>query len=615
MVEPREPADDGGPGPEPSSPHADPNPAGASSSGAESGATTNPIGDPLEVRNMNEPVPGEDPTSSDPAAAAVTGPAAEKTQTFLGVKLHNLIFVGMLLGLILGLGTWKLDHHDRLTLVDGTTVEVGDVAVRGDEYIVQRPGGEEVRYQAREVLSETLVRAEETGSGRLYAHLVWWYDLIGRTLFLSALKMIVAPLILASIVAGIVSLKGLDQLRRIGFKTMAYYVCTTCIAIGLGLAMVHLIQPGKRAAAQEQRAKREAKLAQRERAYTESTNLSARAADRAPTPEYLRWLDEIEAREAGTGHEGARYSKLTGARERSAGDMFKDDLIRPLLSNPFTSLTNANSLGVISFALLMGVAIVVVGARAEPVAAVFVGFYDVIVLITKWFMAFAPVCVAAIVAHLVATEGPQVFQTLGWYCATVIAGIFVHVGVLLTIAKVLGGVSPLALWRGLREALMIAFTTRSSAATLPVTVRCVTQQLGVSPRVANFGLPVGATMNMDGTALYEGVAVIFLLQIYAGLADVPIELGGAVTIIIFITAALASVGAAAVPDAGLVTMVLVANAVGLPIYYIPLIFAVDAFLDMFRTSTNVLGDSVGCLVVQRLEDRAGPTPDVSPTPS
>jgi Na+/H+-dicarboxylate symporter len=119
--------------------------------------------------------------------------------------------------------------------------------------------------------------------------------------------------------------------------------------------------------------------------------------------------------------------------------------------------------------------------------------------------------------------------------------------------------------------------------------------------VANFTLPVGATMNMDGTALYEGVAVIFLLQIYSGLADVPVALGGMVTLLVFITAVLASVGAAAVPDAGLVTMVLVANAVGLPVYYIPIIFAVDAFLDMFRTSTNVLGDAVGCIVVHRFE--------------
>jgi Na+/H+-dicarboxylate symporter len=132
-------------------------------------------------------------------------------------------------------------------------------------------------------------------------------------------------------------------------------------------------------------------------------------------------------------------------------------------------------------------------------------------------------------------------------------------------------------------------------------MRCVTKNLGVSPKVANFTLPVGATVNMDGTALYEGVAIIFLIQIYGGMDDVGITLAGTVTLIIFITAVLASVGAAAVPDAGLVTMVLVATAVHLPIYYLPFIFAVDAFLDMFRTSTNIMGDAVGAVVVDRLE--------------
>jgi Na+/H+-dicarboxylate symporter len=148
---------------------------------------------------------------------------------------------------------------------------------------------------------------------------------------------------------------------------------------------------------------------------------------------------------------------------------------------------------------------------------------------------------------------------------------------------------------------MIAFTTRSSAATLPVTIANTIEKLKVSPKVANFSLPLGATMNMDGTALYEGVAVIFLIQIYGGVDDVTITMTAITTLLIFITAVLASVGAAAVPDAGLVTMVLVASAVHFPIYYIPLIFAVDAFLDMFRTSTNVLGDSIGAIVVNRLE--------------
>ena len=293
--------------------------------------------------------------------------------------------------------------------------------------------------------------------------------------------------------------------------------------------------------------------------------------------------------------------KLAKASGQSPGDTFVDGVIKPMLTNPFYSLANSKSLGIIFFAALLGVAIVVVGGKARAVADFFVGFNDVIIWITTKLMSLAPFCVMCLVASLVGEKGPAVFETLAWYCLAVIGGILIHVGVLVMIAKTLGGCSPRRLWSGLREALMIAFTTRSSAATLPVTMRCVTEKLGVSPRVANFALPVGATMNMDGTALYEGVAVIFLIQIFGGLVDAPFELTMATTLVIFVTAVLASVGAAAVPDAGLVTMVLVAEAVKLPVYYIPLIFAVDAFLDMFRTTTNVLGDSVGALVVHRYE--------------
>jgi Na+/H+-dicarboxylate symporter len=277
--------------------------------------------------------------------------------------------------------------------------------------------------------------------------------------------------------------------------------------------------------------------------------------------------------------------------------------VKPLLANPFWSLSQSppNALGIIFFSLLMGIACTVVGTPAQPVVRFFKGLNTVMMTITHWLMLVSPVAIGCIVAKLVADTGPTVFASLGWYSGTVVGGILVHVVVLLMICRFVGGIGPLELWGGLREAWMIAFSTRSSAATLPVTIANVTENLKVSPKVANFSLPLGATMNMDGTALYEGVAVIFLIQIYGGLDDVLITMTAVTTFLIFITAVLASVGAAAVPDAGLVTMVMVAAAVNLPIYYIPLIFAVDAVLDMFRTSTNVLGDSVGAIVVNRLE--------------
>ena len=229
------------------------------------------------------------------------------------------------------------------------------------------------------------------------------------------------------------------------------------------------------------------------------------------------------------------------------------------------------------------------------------GINAAIMKITVWIMAGSPFFIFCLIASLIGQHGPGVFELLIWYVGTVIVAILAHVVVLLVICKTVGRMSPITFLKGIREAWMIAFSTRSSAATLPVTMECVEHKLGVRPEAANFILPLGATINMDGTALYEGVAVIFLIQLFGGMPGCEIALDPVITVIIFLTAVLASVGAAAVPDAGLITMVLVANAVGLSVEYIPLIFAVDAFLDMFRTSTNIMGDSVGAVVINRLE--------------
>jgi len=237
------------------------------------------------------------------------------------------------------------------------------------------------------------------------------------------------------------------------------------------------------------------------------------------------------------------------------------------------------------------------------VADFFQAFFKVMMKITLWVMTTAPIAIGCIIANLVAALGIDALQSLGWYCITVIVGIAIHVAVLLTLVMVLGRMSPVRFFKGILSAWLIAFSTTSSAATLPVTIKNLIDNLKVSPKVANFALPVGATVNMDGTALYEGVAIIFLIQIYGGVEDVPIVMTAAKTFIIFITAVLASVGAAAVPSAGLVTMAIVATAVGLPLHYIVLLFPVDHLLDMFRTSTNVMGDAAGAVIVNRMEGR------------
>jgi Na+/H+-dicarboxylate symporter len=460
-------------------------------------------------------------------------------------RLHIIIFVGMALGVVFGLLLWERS---------GLWTSDGALAVRG--------------------------------------RILWVFDLVGTTIFVGVLKMLVAPLIFASIVAGVTSLPNIRELGSVGWKTFAYYLTTTAIAVVIGLLLVLTIRPGHWSASQRISDHRRAELVER---YGE-----AAVAEAAPRVQDIDIRRQEAERYSGAALSDERLAKIEEAVERTPGVILRNT-IGDLLTNPFTSLTTNNSLGIIFFAILLGVGCIAVGGPAKPVVAFFHGACAVILRITVWLMNISPLAIMCLMAALVARHGPEVFQTLGGYVITVIGGIAIHVVVLLTICRVIGGRGPVEFLSGLKEAWLVAFSTRSSAATLPVTLECVTDHLGVDPRAADFVLPVGATVNMDGTALYEGVAVIFLIQIYGTMPDVAIHLGPVETFLIFITAVLASVGAAAVPDAGLVTMVLVANAVGLPVYYLPLIFSVDAFLDMFRTSTNVMGDAVGAVVVDRLE--------------
>lgn len=535
--------------------------------------------------------------SESPAPQPAPQPAQPAQRRGFRLRAHDLIFVGMVLGVVLGLLVYALDHHDQLQLADGTAL-AGQVRQAEGEYVVRLPSGEEQRVAAERVAE--WVKADETTSGQVYGQLLWWLNLLGSTVFVGALKMLMIPLTFASIVAGIVSIPDMLTLRRVGTRTVAYYMITTTIAVALGLVLVHIVRPGHKESAQAIRAKRAAELEERAAEYERETGAAPRDEQGRHTPTYLRWLAEKEAQRAGSGHESDRMAKIRGAQEVTPGEFIKQSLLLPILRNPFQSLAEANALGVIAFAVLLGLGIVGVGPPAAPVAAFFTGLSEVMIQVTRWVMIPAPFCVACIVAELVGRLGPDVFAVLAWYAGTVIGGILLHMGILTLIAWKLGGRSPAVLWSGVREAIAIAFTTRSSAATLPVSLRCSTRNLGVPPRIANFSIPLGCTVNMDGTALYEGVAVIFLLQIYDGMADVPALLGGVTTLLVFVTATVAAIGAAAVPEAGLITMALVAGAVGLPAYYIPLVFAVDAFLDMFRTSANVLGDMVGSTVVHRL---------------
>jgi Na+/H+-dicarboxylate symporter len=283
---------------------------------------------------------------------------------------------------------------------------------------------------------------------------------------------------------------------------------------------------------------------------------------------------------------------LTGREAAPVSSLVKDIVPK----NLFEAMAGDKVLGVIFFSLIAGVAISSVGERGKPLVAFFEAFNAVMMKITGWIMLLAPFGVFALMAHTIGTMGLGVMRPLAVYMATVVLGLGIHAVLTLpALLFTLGRHSPLRFIRDVFSAVATAFSTASSAATLPITMECVEENTGVSNKVASFVLPLGATVNMDGTALYEAVAAMFIAQAYGISLTVPQQL------IIMLTATLASIGAAAIPGAGLVTMVIVLRAVNLPLEGIGMILAVDRLLDMLRTAVNVWGDACGSVVVARLE--------------
>ena len=364
-------------------------------------------------------------------------------------------------------------------------------------------------------------------------------------IFISLLKMIIAPLILASIVTGVASIGDMTRLGKLGAKTVLYYGVTTWTAIIIGLVLVNIFKPGVGV--------------------------------------------EIAL------NQGAVESAVTDTVAKSPGEFIRGQ-IETIIQNPFTALANTQVMAVIFFSLLLGAVLATLGERAASVTSFFAGFNEAMMKITGWIMKLAPIGVFALVASVVADSGFGIIKSLGKYVGTVMLGLAIHGSVLtLLFLRSMGKMSPRHFFEGMRSALAIAFSTASSSSTLPITMECATDNLKVSTRTASFVLPLGATVNMDGTALYESVAAIFIAQAYG----IQLDLGAQA--IVFVTATLAAVGAAGIPSAGLITMTIVLTAVGLPLEGAALIYGVDRLLDMFRTAVNVLGDSVGAVVIARSE--------------
>ncbi len=371
------------------------------------------------------------------------------------------------------------------------------------------------------------------------------------TVFLNALKMVVLPLIIVAVINSILKIGSMSAFGRLGLKTVIYYAATTALAVALGMAIALVVQPGA------------------------DINVGLKE-----VPEAVQGKETIS---------------------------IVDMLVSLIPPNLFKAAADFKVLPLIIASLIFGTAFLAVSKGNGILPEFFEQLERAIMLVVNWVVFFTPIGIFGIVGSKVAGVGGdfgKLIEGIGKYVGVLLVSLFIHGLITLPLVYYFClKKNPFAFMNKVKEALFMAFTTASSAATLPLTRKTVVENAGASEKNADFILPLGATVNMDGTALYEGVAVVFICQAYG------ISLGPVAAITIFITAILAGVGAAAIPQAGLVTMVVVLKSVGAPIEGIGLLLAVDWLMDRFRTAVNVWGDAVGVLVVERFHSGE---PDSSP---
>jgi Na+/H+-dicarboxylate symporter len=391
---------------------------------------------------------------------------------------------------------------------------------------------------------------------------------LGNTVFMGLLKMLIIPLVAASVMVGVTSMGDFRALGRIGAKTIVLYLVTTLIAVTIGLILVNAFNPGRKIG--------EAQKQQAEASYQQDS-------------ERMETIEEHAA--------GGVLGVVT-------------NLVSQLIpSNVISAAAGGQPLPVIFFAIFFGVVVTMIGEKGQIIAQFISAVFETLMRMVHIVLWIAPVGVFALMAWSIARIGLQTFaQAIGLYMVTVTCGLVIHAfGILALMCLLLARANPFVFMGQMRQALMTAMGTDSSSATLPVTLECATELGGVGRKAAGFVLPLGSTINMDGTALYEAVAVVFMAQAY------NIHLGMTEMILVAVTATLAAIGAAGIPSAGLVTMVIVIQAVNtsvldaspdlqtIPVAAIGLIIGVDRILDMMRTTVNVWGDCVVAKIISRSE--------------
>ncbi|MDX1281819.1 dicarboxylate/amino acid:cation symporter [Shewanella colwelliana] len=358
------------------------------------------------------------------------------------------------------------------------------------------------------------------------------------TLFVNTIKMLIVPLVFCSLIVGVTSMQDTAKMGRIGFKSFAFYLGTTSIAISVGLAVGSIMKPG-----------------------------------------------------AGLGmhSEGAAVAKEVPS--------VMETLINIVPTNPIAALASGQILQVIVFAVALGIALVLIGEHGRPAIKVFESLAEAMYKLTDMVMKFAPYGVFGLMAWVAGEYGVDMLMPLIKVIIAVYLGCALHIiGFYSLVLSVVAKLNPIQFFKGIRSALAVAYTTSSSAGTLPVSMKCANESLGVNKKISSFVLPLGTTINMDGTALYQGVTALFVAQAFG------IDLTWVDYITIILTATLASIGTAGVPGAGLVMLTLVLTTVGLPLEGVALIAGIDRILDMARTVVNVSGDLVATTVIAKSED-------------
>lgn len=371
------------------------------------------------------------------------------------------------------------------------------------------------------------------------------------TVFIRLITMIVVPLVFASLLSGTASLNDIRKLSRIGGKTIGFFLITTTLALTIGVTLANIVKPGN-------------------------------------------YLPEETQSQLFENYQEQAASKITEVLEKPS---VSDILIDMIPVNPISALANQNMLQIIFFALMLGIALTMLPKeKSEPVIRFFDGVNDAMIRLVHIVMELAPYGVFALIAAMIGEFGLSILGTLISYSLVVLIGLLLHLTLVYSMAiRIFTTVPVLRFLRGLRDAHLIAFSSSSSSATLPVTMECAEENIGVSKQVSSFVLPLGATINMDGTALYQGVAAVFIAQVYG------LDLSVSQQLMVILTATLASIGTAGVPGVGMIMLAMVLKSIDVPLEGVALILGVDRILDMCRTVVNITGDASCATVVAATE--------------